>query len=115
MFSKRFPWARRKTPARIRATRDQTERIAAEAEEKGKDATKRFRYSTLVFITGLVPLSVLGVYGAITNVHGSVLNTLVFIALSFIVSAAFMVYLTRDLDERLEGMLKTIAKKGFRK
>lgn len=111
----RFPWKKSKKQGRIRATRDQAQKLAVEAEERGRNATRRFRYSTLIFIAGLVPLSVLGVYGAFMNVHGSVSNTVAFIGLSFLVAAAFMFYLTRDLEERFKGLTGTIKKKGLKK
>jgi hypothetical protein len=102
-----------KEPEKIRATREQAQRLAADAEKAARNATKRFRQSIIIFVFGLLPIGVLGVYGTSKITEGNIKNTLLFIITSVTVCTIFVLYLSQNLDRKYDGLTNTIHNKGL--
>ena len=102
-----------KTPAKIRATKAQAIKLAAEAQKESETALKGFKSSFPIILVGLVPVGVLGVYAAQNNVQGDVGNTITFLVGSIIICLVFLAFLSRRLVRTLNGLEGTIEDKGL--
>jgi len=107
-------WKKEKgVPERIRATREQAQQLAADAEKAARNATKRFRRSIIFFVAGLLPIGALGLYSARNALEGNIENTLYFIMASIGVCSIIVFYLSRDLERKFDGLTGTIQDKGL--
>jgi len=107
-------WKKEKNkPERIRATREQARRLAADAEKAARNATKRFRRSIIFFVAGLLPIGALGLYSAGNALEGDMKNTLYFILASIGLCSILVFYLSQDLERKFDGLTSTIRDKGL--